>query len=227
VLLALGLISMTVGALLAARQSDLKRLLAYSSISQVGYIMAGIGTGTAIGIAAALFHLFNHSIFKSLLFMNAGAVEYATGTRKMERLANLNSKMPVTGITSLIGSLSIAGIPPLNGFWSKLFIIMALFQAGFIKSGILAVAVSVLTLAYFLKVQKTVFFRRQELAEDPVDLDSVKEVPFLMQISMIILAAVCVIAGLYFLPLTKTVFEPAARALTDGFAYVKLVIPGG
>ena len=227
VLLALGLISMIVGVLLAIRQTDFKRLLAFHSISQMGYIITGISIGTPLGIAAGLFHLFNHSVFKSLLFMNAGSVEYATGTRRMERLGNLNKKMPVTGITSLIASLSIAGIPPLNGFWSKLFIIIALFQAGFMKSGIVAIIVSIMTLASFLKVQKMVFYRKIEDAEDPINIENVREVPFLMQFSMVILAAVCVIAGLYFLPLTKTVFEPAAKALTDGFAYVKLVIPGG
>ena len=93
----LGVISMVVGGLLAIGQWDMKRLFAYSSISQVGYIVLGLGLGTPLGVVGALYHLINHSIFKSLLFLNAGAVEYVTGDRDLKRLGGLNRVMPVTG----------------------------------------------------------------------------------------------------------------------------------
>ena len=121
---------MVVGGLSAVGQSDIKRLMAYSSISQMGYIFLGLGIATPLSIFAAFFHLFNHSVFKSLLFLNAGAVEYATGTRDMNKLGGLMQKMPVTGSTNFIGILSISGIPPFSGFWSKLLIILAAVAAG-------------------------------------------------------------------------------------------------
>ncbi len=163
-LLFIGAASMLLGALAALGQSDFKRMLAYSSISQVGYIVLGLGVGMApgpigaLGLAGAIFHLFNHAIFKSLLFVNAAAVEQQTGARDMNRMGGLTEKMPVTGWTSLVAFLSTAGIPPLAGFWSKLIIIVALWQAGHTIYAALAVLASLLTLAYFLSMQRRVFF---------------------------------------------------------------------
>ena len=130
VLTVLGIASIFVGAFLAIGQKDMKRMLAYSSISQVGYVVLGIGIGTPLGILGGLFHLFNHALAKGLLFLNAGSVQQATGTRNLDEMGGLAKRMPVTAATSLVGSLSIAGVPPLGGFWSKLIIIIALVQAG-------------------------------------------------------------------------------------------------
>ena len=126
VLTVMGIVSIFVGALAALGQNDIKRMLAYSSISQIGYVVLGFGIGTPLGILGGLFHLFNHALFKSLLFLNAGAIEQSTGTRSLDKMGGLAKVMPLTAATSAIGSLSIAGIPPLNGFWSKLLIIIAL-----------------------------------------------------------------------------------------------------
>jgi len=157
-LLVVGTISILVGALAALGQTDFKRMLAYSSISQVGYIVLGLGCGTDLGIAGAIFHLFNHSIFKSLLFVNSAAVEEQLGTTDMSQMGGLGSKMPVTNITSLIAFLSTAGVPPLSGFWSKLIIVLALWQSSRYGYAIIAVLASVLTLAYLLLMQRRVFF---------------------------------------------------------------------
>lgn len=154
----LGLISMVVGGLLAMGQWDMKRMFAYSSISQIGFVALGLGIGTPLGIVGGLFHMINHSVFKSLLFLNAGAVEYATGTRDLKKMGGLNKSMPVTANTSLVASMSIAGIPPFNGFWSKLIIIMACIQTGYNWSALAAVLISLVTLAYYLKMQKYAFF---------------------------------------------------------------------
>jgi multicomponent Na+:H+ antiporter subunit D len=183
----LGVVSMVVGGLMAVGQEDIKRMFAYSSISQVGFIILGLGLATPLGLAGALYHLVNHSMFKSLLFLNAGAVEYCTGTRKLDELGGLNRAMPVTGATSLIGSMSIAGIPPFNGFWSKLIIILACVQAGRYGFAVIAVLVSIVTLGYQLKVQRGAFF-----SDLPVALAQVKREPPLMKLSMILLAAGCV-----------------------------------
>ena len=153
----LGVISMVVGGLLATGQSDMKRLFAYSSISQVGYIVLGLGLGTPLGVVGALFHLLNHAVFKSLLFLNAGTVEYVTGTRDLKQLGGLNRAMPVTRATTLVASMSIAGIPPFNGFWSKLIIIVACVQSGFVGFAVTAVIMSIVTLGYQLKVLRHAF----------------------------------------------------------------------
>lgn len=220
ILISLGIVSMAGGVLLAIGQWDFKRLLAYHSISQIGYVIFGIGLGTPLGIIGGLFHLFNHSLFKSLLFLNAGAVEYSTGTRRLEKLGGLSSNMPVTGVTSLIASLSIAGIPPLCGFWSKLIIIIAAFEANKIIGAWVAIIVGVITLASFIKVQKYAFSRK---ADDRA-LSSVKEVPFWMKLSMVILAVLCVAVGVFFAPFIRTVIEPAVRVLLDGRLYVETIL---
>lgn len=219
ILLALGALSMTAGAFLAIGQSDIKRMLAYSSVSQIGYIIIGIGIGTPLAILGALFHLFNHAIFKSLLFLNSGAIEHSTGTRDLNQMGGLSSKMPVTGTTSLIASMSIAGMPPLSGFFSKLIIIFAAIQSGHFKLGVIAAAVSILTLAYYAKLQRLAFFG--ELAER---WRHIKEAPNLMKISMILLALICIFGSIVLIPAVKEIFlKQAADALIIGREYAELV----
>jgi len=217
----LGCVSMIGGGLLALRQEDLKRLLAYSSISQIGYIILGLGCGNYWGIMGALFHLLNHASFKSLLFLNSGAVEYSTGTRKLEKMGGLSKVMPVTGATSTIASLSISGIPPFNGFWSKLFIIIGLIQAGHFVLAVITILASVLTLAYYLRMQRYAFFGK--LREG---LEKIKEAPSLMSFSVIVLAIICLGVGILFYPVMKIVLEPAVGVLQEGIRYSSLVLGG-
>ena len=220
ILMFLGTLSMVIGALLAIGQPDLKRLLAYSSISQVGYVFLGIGLGTPLGILGGVFHLFNHSVFKSLLFLNSGAVEYATGTRDLQAMGGLGHKMPVTQATNFVASMSIAGIPPFSGFWSKLLIIIAAVQAGYLGYALLAVIVSVLTLALFMRVLKYAF-----LGEPRQPWERVTEVPGLMQVSMVALALVCVVSGLLLLPSLKEAFlQPATTIFVEGANYAQVIL---
>jgi len=191
----LGIVSMITGGLLAAGQNDIKRLFAYSSISQIGFIVLGLGLGTPLGLVGALYHLVNHALFKSLLFLNAGTVEYATGTRDLRKLGGLNQALPVTGATSLIGSMSIAGLPPFNGFWSKLIIVLACVEAGYYGFAIVAVLVSIVTLAYQLKVQRTAFFAALP-KELPALLSKPGREPRLMSLAMILLAIGCLAMSL-------------------------------
>ena len=158
VLLAAGMLSVLVGAVSALGQRDLKRVLAYSSVSQIGYILLGLGAGPGLGVAAAIFHLFNHAVFKTLLFVNASAVERQAGTCDLYRLGGLSVRMPVTGTTSVIAMLSTAGLPPFAGFWSKLLVVIALWKTGHAPLAAVAVLASVVTLAYLLRVQRRVFF---------------------------------------------------------------------
>jgi len=211
VLMYLGVISMVVAAFLALGQTDIKRMLAYSSISQVGYIVLGIGLGTPLGILGGLFHLFNHALAKSLLFLNSGSLQMSTGTRNLDEMGGLGKRMPVTAGTSLVGSLSIAGVPPLNGFWSKLIIIVALIQADQWAFALIAVLTSVLTLWYYLLIQRKAFFGK--LNER---WSAVKEAPFWMTVSTVFLALLCIATGIFFAGAVNSWIRPAADALVKG-----------
>lgn len=218
IMMVLGVISMAVGALLAIGQSDIKRMFAYSSISQVGYIVFALGIGTPLAILGGLFHLFNHAIFKPLLFLDAGAIEYSTGKRELEKLGGLNSKLPFTGATSLIGSMSISGIPPFGGFWSKLIIIIAAAQAGYFWMAGVACLTSIVTLAYYLKFQTFVFLGKLDASNEEA-----KEVPFSMKMSMLALAVICLISGLMLLPGSRAILENAVNVLAQGSLYKETV----
>jgi len=223
ILMMLGALSMVAGVFLAVGQWDLKRLLAYHSISQIGYVILGIGIGTPLGILGGVFHLFNHSVFKSLLFLNSGSVVYSTGTRDLHKMGGLGQKMPVTSSTSMIASMSIAGIPPFNGFWSKLIIIAACLKAGHPVYAFWAVLASILTLASFTKVQRYAFFGKL-----PNALKRIKEAPLTMNLPMIILAALCIVAAILVMPsMRAAVLQPAVDVLAQGVPeYIKSVLGG-
>jgi multicomponent Na+:H+ antiporter subunit D len=217
--LVLGGVSIIIGVFLAIAQWDMKRLLAYHSISQIGYILLGIGLATPLGIIGAIYHLFNHALFKSLLFYNAGSVELALGTRDLKRMGKLSRILPVTSGTSMIASLSIAGIPPFNGFFSKLVIIIAAVQAGQPFFAFLAVVGSILTLASFMKVQRYGFRGEKEIQKVKTHLG------LSMKLAMITLAVLCIITSLMIVPGIKEItLDPVMAVIMNKAGYVHLVM---
>lgn len=217
ILMTLGMLSMVIGAFLAIAQDDIKRMFAYSSISQVGYIVFALGIGTPFALLGAIFHLFNHAIFKSLLFLNAGAIEYATGKRNLSSLGGLSSKLGLTSFTSLLASMGISGIPPLGGFWSKLIIVIAAIQAGYIWPAFIAALVSIITLCYYAKFQTNAFFGRISLGE------RIKEIPASMKVPMLVLAIVSVFSGLLLLPEFRSFLDSAVNVLLSNINYIELI----
>ncbi len=211
----LGILSMVVGGLLAIRQRDIKRLLAYSSIGQVGYVVVGLGLGTPLGLAGALFHLVNHAVCKSLLFLDAGAVEGAAGTRDLDELGGLGRVIPVASRTSLVASLSISGVPPFGGFWSKLLIVVACIEAGQLGIAVAAVLFSVVTLGYQLRLQRGCFDRPAPEGAPAF----VAGTPPLMAGPMLALSLFCVGMGLLALPgLAQPLgIAPAVAVLARGW----------
>lgn len=222
VIIVLGSLSMIFGVFLAIGQWDLKRLLAYHSISQMGYVVLGFGIGmlilsrsgdlkvASLAIAGGLFHLINHAVFKGLLFLNAGAIEYRTGTRQLQEMGGLSEKMPITSATSLSASMAISGIPPFNGFFSKLLIILAAVLGKFYLLAVFAVIVSIITLASFMKVQKYAFYGSNLRRE----LEKIKEVPFAMSFSMIVMALLCLVLSLLIFPgIREVILMPAVDSL--------------
>jgi multicomponent Na+:H+ antiporter subunit D len=153
-----------------------------------------------------------------LLFLNSGSVAYSIETRDLKAMGGLREKMPVTANTNLVASMSIAGIPPFNGFWSKLLIILACLQANRFGYAFCAIVASILTLASFMKVQKYAFFGT--LNEK---WRRIKEVPGAMRLSMAALAIICVAAGLLLIPLLRNFMQAAVDVLLVGKGYAQTV----
>jgi multicomponent Na+:H+ antiporter subunit D len=229
----LGTLSMVAGVFLAIGQWDIKRLLAYHSISQMGYVVLSVGIGmilisrgskpevAALAIAGGIFHLINHAAFKGLLFLNAGAIEYTTGTRNLKEMGGLARSMPVTSASSFIASMSISGVPPFNGFFSKLIIIIAAIMARFYLLAALAVIVSIITLASFLKFQRYAFYDKPEGETNR----QIKEVPFSMAFSMVVLSIICLLLSLLAIPdVRHAILTPAVNILTDHLKYTSIII---
>jgi len=153
----IGTITMAVGVMYAMVQTDLKRMLAFSTVSQIGYMMMGIGIGTPLAIAAGLLHCLNHGFFKGGLFLTAGSVQHAAGTRDMNKLGGLVGKMPQTTLSWLIGAGSMAGVPLMSGFASKWMLYAAALQAGWAVPAMVAWAVSLGTVFLVAKSTSAVF----------------------------------------------------------------------
>ncbi|OGR42172.1 MAG: hypothetical protein A2X35_06830 [Elusimicrobia bacterium GWA2_61_42] len=201
----LGMFSIALGALAALKQTNFKRMLAFSSISQVGYIVLAAGLGTPLAIMGAVFHLLNHATFKTVLFLNSASVEKSAGTTDMDKLGGLEHSMPWTSWTSIVALLSTAGVPPLSGFWSKLLIILALWESGLKTYAVLALLFSIVTLAYFMMMQKKVFFGKKTAAAE-----SSPEVSAPLLAPVVLMSALIVALGLlfpYFYTYVKMVAE--------------------
>ena len=225
----LGSVSMFVCVTMALAQHDFKRLLAFHSISQIGYVLTAVGLATGLGVSAGLYHAMNHTLFKGLLFLAAGAVLHETGTTDLNRLGGLSKRMPHTTALFLIGAASISGIPPSNGFASKWMIYQAAYQKaaetgniGFALVTIIALVTSTLTLASFVKVSHSVFFGRL-----PKEYENVQEVPFGMRLAMGLLAALCIATGLWPEGVTKYLTEPAAQAVFNVGQYINSMMGEG
>jgi len=221
-LIILGTVSMVAGAILAVGQKDVKRMLAYSSISQIGCVVLAFGLATPLGYLAAVFHMINHAAFKSLLFLDSGAIVFRTENRDMEKMGGLREVMPITSGTSLIASLSISGIPPFAGFWSKLLIIIAAVQSRHFFLALTVVMVSIITTVYFMKFNRMVFLGKlKEISKD------VREVPFLMSLPLVILAILSIAMGLILIPQIRVVLlTPVVNVIAGGVNYVQMVLGG-
>lgn len=224
-----GTVTMFVGVTMALAQHNFKRLLAFHSISQIGYILTAAGLGTALGLTGSMFHAINHTLFKGLLFLCAGAMFYAAGTMDLDKLGGLSKKMPHTTICFLIGAFSISGLPPFNGFASKWIIYQAAYTKA-VESGnfvyafvtIISVLVSVMTLASFIKVIESVFF-----GQLPETCREVKEVPLSMRVPMYIMSAMCVLSGIFYHGTEEYFLRPAANALLNVSRYIDTMMGSG
>ena len=221
----LGVVTMLVGAFMALRQVDVKRLLAYSTVSQIGYMFLGLGLGTALGVSGAVFHCLNHALFKGLLFLCAGALIYATGTRSLDEMGGLGLRMPFTAACTLIGALSLIGVPPFNGFVSKFILYEACLQAGgpvYTAYCLIALFTSTVTFVYIMKL-----FHGAFLGPLPERLKEVRDVPAEMRVPLGALAILCVLFGVYpQLPMKLLVVPASAEIVGVLEPYLKLTFLG-
>jgi formate hydrogenlyase subunit 3/multisubunit Na+/H+ antiporter MnhD subunit len=163
VLMAVGSFTIVAAVMMALVQHDLRRLLGYHAVSQVGYMVLGIGTGTMVGIAGGLFHMLNHAIYKSCLFYTGGAVVKRAGTADLRKLGGYAKAMPVVFSSFLVAALAISGVPPLNGFASKWMVYQGVIETGadggfmWVVWLVAATIGSALTLASFMKLSNAVF----------------------------------------------------------------------
>lgn len=202
VLMTLGVMTIILAVMMALIQRDFKRLLSYHAISQVGYMMLGIGTALPVGIIGGIFHMLNHAVYKCCLFLTAGAVEKQTGTTDLNKLSGLRKKMPVTTVCFVIAALSIAGFPMTNGFFSKELIFDGAIESGMIFY-IIAALGAFFTPISFLKLGHAVFF-----GPERKEYKNVKEAPAGMLAPMLVLAAACLGLGFFSTPMIQHVLTP-------------------
>jgi NADH-quinone oxidoreductase subunit L len=190
-MMVVGAVTILLAVMMALVQKDYKRLLSYHAISQVGYMILGIGTALPIGIVGGLFHMINNAMYKSCLFLTAGAVEKQTGTTDLAKLGGLGTKMPVTFACYLVTAASISGVPPFNGFFSKEMVSDAALERNVVFF-LAAILGSFFTAASFLKLGHAAFLGKCRESNEKV-----KEAPVSMLAPMVVIAALCVVFGIY------------------------------
>lgn len=217
-----GVVTMVIGVSMALLQHDFKRLLAFHSVSQIGYIITALGIAivesgpiSVLALTGATYHMINHAIFKGLLFLTAGAVLYVTGTTDLDAVSGLGKKMPFTMAMFLFGAAAISGIPPFNGFASKWMIYEAGFSGSLGIVSIIAVVVSALTLASFIKVGHSVFF-------GPINEEhsNIEDIPISMKIPMGILSIGTIVFGLFPQFIVNKILIPVVSSIYDVSTYV-------
>lgn len=221
-----GVITMVVGVSMALLQHDFKRLLAFHSVSQIGYIITALGIAIlevgpirVLAMTGSLYHMINHALFKGLLFLTAGAVLYATGTTDLDSISGLGKKMPFTMAMFLVGAAAISGIPPFNGFVSKWIIYGAGFSGSYGLVSVIAVMVSALTLASFIKVGHSAFFGPSGKVKGQI-----KEIPMSMKMPMLVLAISTLIFGVFPQYLINKLLIPVVKSVMNVGLYVSAVL---
>jgi multicomponent Na+:H+ antiporter subunit D len=206
-LMGLGMLSMIAAALVAVFQNNVKRMLAYSSLSQIGYMILGLSFGSVAGLAAAIIHIFNHAIMKAALFMAMGSAFSRAGVVSVNDLAGLGRRMPVTMAVIVIGSLSLIGVPLTVGFVTKWYLIQAALEGGAWPAVIVILASGLIAVMYTWRIVEAAYF-----APAPPEREVVREAPLPMLVPLVCLAAACIVFGVYS-TLPMDIALAAARSL--------------
>jgi multicomponent Na+:H+ antiporter subunit D len=205
-LAAAAVVTMFIGNLSAFQQDDLKRLLAYSSIAQVGYILLGIATLTPSGFSASVFHIWNHALLKGLLFLLAGIVTFQIGTRSLKEMSGLGGKSPILAVLFSLSALAMTGVPPFGLFWSEFLIVLSNLAVGslFLTTAVILMLVNLLiSIAYYFRIIRTIVFSNPSETLKNSDLGDIR---LLLIIPCVVLIALSLITGLY----PNLFYQPAA-----------------
>jgi proton-translocating NADH-quinone oxidoreductase chain N len=206
----LAVLTMTLANVMALRQSDIKRLLAYSSIAQIGYMLIGLAAGTAYGVMGLFLHVFNHSMMKGVAFLASGSIVHETGTRDIKSLRGVGKMMPLTSLCLFIALLGLGGVPGTNGFISKYHLFSAAFGSGLGWLGIMGVLNSALSMAYYIRVM-------QVLMASPDEGFKAHEAPVLMVAVTVVMAVIIVFLGVWPAPIISFATD-ASEALVNGLS---------
>ncbi len=199
----LSVITMTLGNVTALFQNDLKRLLAYSSIAHIGYMLIGLSVGTQLALTGTILHIFNHALMKGAAFLCAGAIIYRLGARRLDEITGIGRRMPITATALGISLLALTGMPPLNGFVSELILFMSTAQANVIWLGIALVLNSILSTGYCLRVISAI-----AKSSSSEGVKKAREAPLLLTLPICIMSALVVLFGVW----PDPVLELARRA---------------
>jgi len=225
-LLLLGVITLFVGELSAFSQNSIKRMLAYSSIGQMGLILMALSIGTNEGISSGLFQIFTHAFSKSLLFLAAGYMIYRAGSGKISSLEGMGKKMPLSSLAFSIGAFSLIGLPPFMGFGSKFMIIRSLLEEGsflFITLAGIVLVGTVIEGAYFFKVIQSLYFKGAQVDQDTGT--PVNEAPVTALVSMFLLLLFIIVIGIYPKMITG-ILNSSAEEFLNRVQYIKSVFGG-
>ena len=221
----IGVITLVVGEIAAYRQKDdIKRMLAYSSIGQIGLIVFAMGIATSFGLFGALFQLVNHALAKCLLFLASGYMIYHMGSKKLADMEGLGKKMPLTAVAFTIAAFSLVGLPPFAGFMSKLSIACAALKTertAYLVLVVVALAATVVEAGYFFRIVQGLYFKKARASVSP---QPVKDAPVGALLPIFVLTALIVVIGVY-PQLVTDALDSAARELVDRAAYIKNVLP--
>lgn len=229
IVILLAVITIIIGVIMALIQIDFKRLIAYAAVAEIGYMFLGIGTGIAAlspvygktALEGGIFHVINDALDVGLLFLVAGAIYYATKETSLNQLGGLARNMKYTAVFFIIGLLAVAGMPPMNGFASKLIIYESTYQLSPILA-IIAILCSIMLLAVFVKVFHSAF-----MGPALPKFKAVKEVPRSMLLAMGFIAVIIIIFGLFPNLVVENIVRPAADALINHSNYITQVLGGG
>ncbi len=217
-LLIMGVITLVFAETIALRQEKIKRMLAYSSIGQIGLIMIAFGLNTQLGIFAGLFVLFNHAVIKSLLFLSASFLVYNSKVKYISDLEGMGKQMPLTALLFSLGAFAIVGLPPFSGFWGKLYLLMATANKGMVVLLALILSVSIVEIVYYFRVIHRLYFREY------TGKYQVQKPRWNAMAAMLILGLTIIVVGLY-PDLITSYIQQATDALIDKQNYIHSVLP--
>ena len=211
VILGASLLAMILGITMAIVQTDIKRMIGFLAVGELGYIGIGLGLGTAFGITAGLFQAVNEAIITAFLFIGFGTVLYQTRVSDTRKLGGMMARNPVVALLVLLAGFAMAGVPPLNAFQSKLMLIQASINAGFPELGVIMILLSIVTFMTFMKAFHAVFLRPK-----PADLELKNEnIPKATIIALVVFLVVCIVFGL-FPQVVTSYLQPLATSLAGG-----------